>query len=329
MKQLYPILIAFSLLILPAMFLHGQNGGDISVEEYIDTYKDMAVNDMKKYGIPASIKLAQGILESGSGNSQLAKKANNHFGIKCHKGWTGKTFTMDDDKKNECFRKYRHPKDSYRDHSVFLTTRDRYAGLFELKTDDYRGWAFGLKAAGYATNPRYPELLIRIIEENQLYRYDNGTGKAKVLASGELKNGREVTAVHETALTFSELFNDKAPVETSASGRKIFENNGVKFIFIENGDTYYSVAKEFEIYAWQLWKYNELSRKISLKTGNILYLEKKRRKAEKDIKQHVVKAGENMIYISQVYGIRLKRLYKMNDLHRGTEPAVGEVLKLR
>jgi LysM repeat protein len=316
-------------IVLPLSILYGQNGSNISVEEYISTYKDLAIDDMKKYGIPASIKLAQGILESGSGNSELAKKANNHFGIKCHKGWTGKTFRMDDDKKNECFRKYRDPKDSYRDHSVFLTTRDRYSGLFELQTDDYRGWAYGLKAAGYATNPRYPELLIRIIEENRLYQYDSGSGGVKSLAANEVKNGGEAEAIYEEALTFSELFKDKAAVETSRAGRKVFENNGVKFIFIEEGDTYFSLAEEFEIYAWQLWKYNELSRKVPLKTGNILYLEKKRRKAEKDIKQHVVKPGESMIYISQVYGVRLKRLYKMNDISKGMEPSVGEALRLR
>ena len=154
----------------------------ISTEEYIETYKDVAIKKMKTFNIPASITLAQGILESGSGNSRLAMKANNHFGIKCHKNWTGKTFTLDDDVKNECFRKYKDPADSYRDHSEFLTQRGRYSFLFEYKITEYKSWANGLKKAGYATNPKYPQLLIRIIERYDLSQYYTGvkTKKKKV-----------------------------------------------------------------------------------------------------------------------------------------------------
>ena len=163
------------------MVVHAQH--KISVEDYILNYKDVAIDKMRVYGIPASITLAQGILESGSGNSELARKANNHFGIKCHKDWKGKTFHMDDDAKNECFRKYKSPDESYRDHSLFLTTRDRYADLFELDITDYRGWARGLKKAGYATNPKYPQLLIKIIEENRLYEFDIGITPDYLLAT--------------------------------------------------------------------------------------------------------------------------------------------------
>lgn len=138
----------------------------ISREEYINTYKDDAIEEMQRTGIPASITLAQGILESGDGNSALARYARNHFGIKCHSDWKGATFTMDDDAKDECFRKYKHALESYKDHSDFLTGRNRYAFLFELKLTDYKGWAHGLKKAGYATNPKYPKLLIDIIERN-------------------------------------------------------------------------------------------------------------------------------------------------------------------
>jgi LysM repeat protein len=309
--------------------LRAQNGGNISVDDYISQYKDIAVDDMKEYGIPASIKLAQGILESGSGNSELARRANNHFGIKCHKGWRGKTYHMDDDEKNECFRKYKHAEDSWHDHSLFLTTRDRYSGLFELSITDYREWAYGLKKAGYATNPRYPQLLIKIIEENQLYRFDNGSSYAEKIGPGEVAKPAQSQIIESKVLSYSELFKGKEAVDESPAGRKIFENNGVKFVFIKSGDNYYNVAEEFGIYAWQLWKYNELSRKAPLKAGDILYLEKKRRRAGKDTERHIIKAGESMIYISQVYGIRLKRLYKMNNLSRGMEPSTGEVLRLR
>lgn len=307
-----------------------QNGNNISVDEYINMYKDLAVADMKKFGIPASIKLAQGILESGSGNSELARKANNHFGIKCHRGWKGKSFTMDDDEKDECFRKYRRPEDSYHDHSMFLTTRDRYAGLFELQITDYKSWAYGLKAAGYATNPRYPQLLIKVIEENRLYRFDNGNSRIEAIASDRLEgNGKPVNTVTAEVKDYREVFSDSPVVYKSDRGRPVYENNSRKFIFIRTGDNFYTIAEEFQIYAWQLWKYNELDKKQRLEEGDILYLEKKRRRAEKGNKTHVVQPGESMAYISQVYGIKLKRLYRMNDLSEGTRPAPGEVLRLR
>ncbi len=142
------------------------------VDKYVDIYKDIAVAEMQNYGIPASITLAQGILESNCGGSELAVNANNHFGIKCQKEWTGKTYLKDDDKEDECFRKYKTVEDSYRDHSEFLKTRPWYAALFTLDITDYKGWAYGLKQAGYATNPKYSELLIKIIEDNKLYRFD-------------------------------------------------------------------------------------------------------------------------------------------------------------
>lgn len=321
------LVLCFLLMAVPSV--HAQNGSSISVDEYVSTYKDLAIEDMKTFGIPASIKLAQGILESGSGNSELATKANNHFGIKCHKGWTGKTFIMDDDHKNECFRKYKSPEDSWRDHSMFLTTRERYAGLFSLPVTDYRGWAYGLKKAGYATNPRYPELLIKIIEENGLNRYDGGRSGAEMIAASKSKNPQLTERNGEPALTFRDVFGGHSPVDESPAGRPVYENNGVRFIFVEKGDNFYSLAGEFEIYAWQLWKYNELNKKLPIREGNILYLEKKKRRAEKRFKTHIARPGETMPFISQLYGVKLKRLYRLNDLSPGTRPAPGEEIRLR
>ena len=291
-----------------------------STEDYIDLYKDVSIKKMKEYKIPASITLAQGILESGSGNSSLARKANNHFGIKCHKGWTGKTFIMDDDAKNECFRKYKHAADSYRDHSQFLTQRGRYSFLFDYPITDYKKWAHGLKKAGYATNPKYPQLLIRIIEKYHLDQYDRKGGKGK---------SKPKKAVAETTSVIAISVADFTKAGTSPKGRTVYINNGKKLIVIEQGDTFYALAEEFEIYSWQLFKYNEVNKKHTLQIGELVYLEKKKNKAEKSHKIHVVAKGESMRQISQLYGIKLKKLYKMNGLPEGRQPQEGETLKLR
>ena len=287
----------------------------ISTEEYIRTYKDIAIKKQKDYKIPASITLAQGILESGSGNSNLARKANNHFGIKCHKGWTGRKYHMDDDAKNECFRKYKKVEDSYRDHSEFLTQRGRYSFLFNYKTTDYKKWAYGLKKAGYATNPKYPQLLIGIIERYNLDKYDKVKG-------GKTKKSKE-------GISTSVSVHDFKQVDTWSSGRKIYKNNGKKLIIIEKGDTFYGLAEEFEIYYWQIRKHNDLKKGHVLQIGEIIYLEKKRRKAEKKHKFHTVEAGESMHSICQMFGIRLSRLYKMNNLPKGIQVQKGKKLRLR
>lgn len=296
---------------------------EMSVEKYIDTYSPLAVEEMNKYKVPASITLAQGILESGSGNSELARHANNHFGIKCHKGWTGKTYHYDDDEKDECFRKYNSAEDSYLDHSQFLLTRERYAFLFQLEVTDYKGWARGLKQAGYATNPRYPDLLIRIIEENELQRFDMANPDVrKPLANVEHKTVKAVE--RGTAAPAMEAVK---PAGTAVNGRKIYENNGVKCVYAENGDTWAGVASEFGIYGWQVRKYNELTGKDELKAGELVYLEKKRSKAAFDY--HVVEPGEDMRNISQRYAVKLKSLCRMNGMKTGEEPPVGDVILLR
>ena len=321
MIQKYQIsFLIFSVILLSSFLLNAQQH-EITVEEYIDTYKNIAVKKMKEYHIPASITLAQGILESGGGNSELARKAKNHFGIKCHKGWTGKTYHVDDDKKHECFRKYKNPEESYRDHSLFLTTRGRYASLFELEITDYQGWAYGLKQAGYATNPRYPQLLIRIIEENRLYQYDQTGRKRKAIP--------ETTPAIATATTPPGLPYKLEPVKYSANKRPVYENNKVLFIIAKDGDSFGSIATEFGIYSWQVQKYNELKKKSEIKKGEILYLEHKKRKASKEYKAHTVQEGETMRDIAQLYAVKTKRLFRMNDMPKGTRPAPGQVVLLR
>jgi flagellum-specific peptidoglycan hydrolase FlgJ len=326
----------------------------ITVDDYIETYKDIAIGQMKEYHIPASITLAQGILESNCGNSPLAAEANNHFGIKCHKEWTGKTFYQDDDEKEECFRKYSSAEESYKDHSSFLVTRERYWSLFDLKADDYKGWAYGLKQAGYATNPKYPELLIKIIEENKLYLFDKGiqqsaVGSQQLAVSGQ-QSGKAInkanaspTANKKSKTHDSNNSNSKLSTQNSTltsgppatfdlvgiggDNRKIFENNGVKFIYAREGDDCMLIAAEFQIYTWQVYHYNEMSKEEELQPGQKIYLEKKRARADFDY--HKVKEGEDLRTISQDYGIRLNSLCKLNKLSIAYRAISGETLILR
>ncbi len=283
-------------------------------QEYIELYRDIAIQEMAEFKIPASITLAQGILESGDGNSTLAREANNHFGIKCHDGWEGEFVRHDDDAPRECFRKYKSAAESYKDHSFFLSQRGRYSFLFDLEITDYKGWARGLKKAGYATDPKYANRLIKIIEDYELYKLDLMDGS--YLAVNEYPN--EVPK------------NKKRDFEAFAVGnndRKIFTNNKRKFIFARKGDDFYKIADDFNIYNFQVWKYNDLSKKDKLDEGQMVYIEKKRGKAS--VPYHTVEAGETMQSISQLYGIRLNRLYRLNRMEKGSKPRTGQVLWLQ
>lgn len=274
-------------------------------QEYIESYKDEAIKEMLMYNIPASITLAQGMLESGNGNSDLAVYANNHFGIKCHVGWQGPTFTKDDDAKDECFRKYTSVLDSYTDHSKFLKTRSRYAGLFELRRTDYKGWAKGLKDAGYATDPKYTPRLVDIIETHKLYEYDQVEGVPNISA----------TKI------------EKPEHPETMQAREILRFRMIKYIIVQPGDSFYKIAKDTEKDLWQLYKFNDLEPNEKLIAGQKLYIQPKRNKAKEPI--HTVKKGETMRSISQLHGIKLKSLYKKNHMKAGEEPKIGEQLYLR
>lgn len=293
MKQL----ILFMICMVCSLSLQAQKRNK-QYEDYIKKYRELAVEEMKKYHIPASITLAQGLLESGAGQSTLARKSNNHFGIKCGSDWNGKSVRHDDDARNECFRVYKNAKDSYRDHSKFLAGKQRYAALFRLKITDYKGWAHGLKKAGYATNPRYAYQLIDIIERYDLYKYDK---------KGGLKWMKENPYPHEP-----------------------FIANGLLYIKVQEGATWKSISKEFDISKRKLRKYNDLYKGYELQEGDILYLEKKNRKAPKGMYVHVLRGGESMYSVSQKYGIRLKRLYKMNKMKpEDPVPQAGTILRIR
>ncbi len=289
-------------------------GGRLTRQQYIDAWKDEAIAHMHKYGIPASIKLAQGILESGDGNSMLARKANNHFGIKCH-GWNGPGVYKDDDAKNECFRKYKNARESFEDHSQFLL-KPRYTELFKLKSTDYKGWAHGLKKAGYATNPKYPQLLIRIIEENDLHRFDRaGQGKGRVAQS-------------KPAPQTSKPASGKGGEIDFHLGRQILQtDNRAQFVFAREGDTYKGIADDLQMNKWQLQKYNEDKSVRTLAEGERVYIKPKRNRAA-GASVHVVEEGQTLWDISQLHAVKLSRLERYNELTRDTPLRKGMQIKL-
>jgi LysM repeat protein len=290
----------------------------ITRSEYIETYKNEAIKEMYRGGVPASITLAQGILESGDGNSPLARYANNHFGIKCHSSWTGETFIQDDDAKDECFRKYKTALESFADHSEFLN-RKRYASLFDLKITDYKGWAKGLKAAGYATNPKYPQLLIRIIEENDLAKFDK-------MKSDKAGKGKKEKAKKDKK---SKVDEPKVIANSKKRGNhptKLHENN-IRYIEVKPEDSFEKIAEEFNMGVWQLHKYNDLNKERELFDTGVLFLQPKRRKAQEEY--HIARTGETMWDISQQYGIKLRKLLKKNRLYDGDSPKQGDKIYLQ
>lgn len=279
----------------------------LSPREYVETHKEDAVKEMLMFGVPASVTLAQGMLESDNGNSDLAVYANNHFGIKCHEDWTGPSYIKDDDTKDECFRKYKSVLESYSDHSQFLRARNRYAFLFDLKTTDYKGWARGLKESGYATDPRYAERLIEIIEKNKLFEYDKNVSMQ----------------VRQPQPNLTEHLSPKS----NSTTRSILQISERKYVIARQGDTYFKIAQDCQKGLWELYKYNEISKDAKPVSGERVYIQPKRRKGSVDF--HVVKEGETMYSISQEYCIKLKFLYRKNRMEKGTQPKAGDVLCLR
>ena len=280
----------------------------ISKQEYVETWKHIAIEQMIQFNIPASITLAQGILESASGNSRLAIKGNNHFGIKCH-GWEGKKMYLDDDTKNECFRVYTSTTESFLDHSEFLKEHKRYTFLFDYATDDYKSWAKGLKKAGYATNPRYADLLINIIEDLKLDQYDRETNDIirpipSIVIESDVASNSHLIKKHE---------------------------NGVKYIVAKNGDTFYRISLEFELKLSQLYRYNDFNRKKDvLEVGDVIYLQPKRRR--KLFKKEIVVLEEDssLIDISQKYATNLKSIKRLNGFtDSDIRVAKGEIVTLR
>ncbi|MBE6302879.1 MAG: LysM peptidoglycan-binding domain-containing protein [Bacteroidales bacterium] len=280
-------------------------GASDSYEAYILTYYPIAVEQMHRHKIPASITLAQGLLESGAGKSTLTQKSNNHFGIKANNNWQGRTTTTMDNGRMCEFRVYNSARESYEDHSQFLL-RPRYASLFKLSTTDYKGWARGLKKAGYAEDPAYPQKLINLIERYKLYEYDK-------YSKGDIS---------------SALGNSSG--STLSGSRPLYLSSGLLYVVANNGDTFETLSSEFGISRRKLIKYNDLYKEYNIKAGDIIYLEKKHSKAGKEHRFHTTGNGESLYSISQKYGVRLKNIYKMNPEYESYSPLkVGDVVRLR
>jgi LysM repeat protein len=301
-----------------------------SAADYINSYKDLAISEMKRTGVPASITLAQGMLESDYGRSSLARIGNNHFGIKCHNDWTGMTIRQHDDRHNECFRKYKRPEDSFYDHSDFLRSTTRYSFLFDLDPANYKAWAHGLKKAGYATNPDYATLLITKVEENNLSAYDRG------YSGSVAKRMEKVQAENRPAAAKQQPVTSQPAAEESvtfgavmARVPRIMENNKIQYIVVKDGDTREKIENEFQLLRWELPRYNEMTDSFSLTPGQILYLQPKRDKAEAGNEFHTAAEGETMYSISQKYGIKLGSLLEMNRMIKGSEPVPGQQIWLQ
>lgn len=303
--------------------------------EYINKYKDIAMQEMRDYKIPASITLAQGILESNSGRSELAVNARNHFGIKCHKEWDGATYLYDDDAKNECFRVYANPEESFRDHSIFLTTRDRYSLLFDLNIKDYEGWAKGLKAAGYATDKNYPTRLIDLINRYQLFKYDE-LALGEIVADSDVADTKPDTQQNNNVETYTLPANyvlqpnASNPIGATKSGRPIYENNGVKFIYAKEGDNTQSLAKELNVFQYQLNVYNCRDKRAldTYKEGDFVYIEKLKKESNARV-AHTVVAGETLRDVALRYAVTIDRIKKYNRMGSDERLRPGRVLLLR
>jgi LysM repeat protein len=309
------------------------SGEEITRSQYIETWKEEAVYQMAMHGIPASITLAQGILESRDGNSRLAKEGNNHFGIKCHSDWSGDRIYEDDDQRNECFRQYKNARESFDDHADFLK-KQRYSSLFELEPTDYKGWARGLKECGYATNPQYAQSLIRIIEENNLQQYDeqglayakdnnlverkSNTPKARL----PLSEGKKHTKKHTDTTV------EERQTITLAGSREVkVSDNRIQYIIAQEGDTPELIAREIDLNVFILNRFNDFDSHTELAAGDIVYLQPKRMKAASS--EYVSVEGDTWFSISQRYGVKLKQLCKLNGATRDKPVTAGTRVKLK
>lgn len=281
-------------------------------DQYIDQYKDLAIKEMKEFGIPASITLAQGCLESENGNSSLARRGNNHFGIKCKGSWDGASVFFDDDEKNECFRCYKSPEDSYADHSNFLISNRRYSSLFSLPKTDYVGWANGLKSAGYATDPNYASRLIKIIEDFHLDLLDR-YGSFKGDRSADIRPNRTESRIRDLSIRLH---------------RAIRLHNGLQTITVEPNETFAQIAQSVDIKEWEILRYNDYSGGQP-RSYEVLYIEPKRGRAESGNDYYIARDGDSMHFISQLYGIRMKSLLRKNRMDADQKPAPGQKIYLR
>jgi len=335
----FAILLAF-VLSFSFTFSRGQSADAILA--YITRYKDLAIAEMKRTGVPAAITLAQGIHETEAGTSVLVKKSNNHFGIKCKDEWRGQSVSHDDDARGECFRKYSAAEDSYRDHSDFLKTRPNYASLFTLDPTDYQGWAYGLKKAGYATNPKYAQVLIKLIQDYNLEDYTLiAMGKMKE-EDGLAKN--EVTTDKNSSVLVVKNNNDEKGTETGNANNKMeqdahsdvsevnypsgeFKINDTRVTYVKKGTSYLTIAQQYEIPLARLFEFNDLKQQEVTASDQLVFIQRKRKTGEHEF--HTVQPGETVNDIAQSEALRLESLLEYNNITANMQPAAGEILYLR
>lgn len=305
-------------------------------EEYVSRYMSIAIAHMERYGIPASITMAQGILESDCGNSLLSMKSNNHFGIKCKRNWTGKKVYHDDDAKGECFRSYPSVEASYRDHAEFLDSQPRYDSLFAYASDDYRSWARGLKAAGYATAPDYAQRLVRIIEDNQLFLLDRPDGAQLYATRYGLERDPEEwfssqSSVESTARGEAVIDPDNYRVTINAhQGYNVYATNEVHYVLAKENDTFENIGRKFRLSARNLRKFNDLKdKKAQPMTGEVVYIERKKKRWSGNAQHHICRPGETAYAVGQSYGIRTRSIEKLNRLKPGTELEAGRQIRIK
>ncbi len=330
MQKVKNIIVIFLLLLTSNSFAQKKE----LITTYINTYKALAIAEMKRTGVPAAITLAQGIHESGAGNSKLVLESNNHFGIKCKSNWTGESVRHDDDEKSECFRKYPLPEESYKDHSDFLKNGQRYASLFSLDPADYKGWAKGLKNAGYATNPKYPEVLIKLIEDYQLQDYTfialgNAPSHPDEAIIAVVDKSETTTAVAPVEIPQKELDRQKkdalSKVPVYPEGQ--FKINETKVVFVKKGTSFLSIAKQYDVDLSKIFEFNEMSRTEMVDKDQLIYIQRKRKTGNNEF--HSVQPGETLHDIAQQEAIRIESLRELNWLKEQEKPAVGEKLSLK
>jgi hypothetical protein len=316
------------LFLLLAAGITGRAQGNETILQYIDTYKGAAIAEMQRSGVPASITLAQGIHETMAGTSELVRKSNNHFGIKCKTGWTGESVSHDDDARGECFRKYDDPIESYRDHSDFLKNGQRYAFLFQIDPLDYEDWARGLKKAGYATNPKYPQILIKLIENYHLQDYT-------LIAMGKKEAGQEMIAKNKADNSKVETITEVSHpdgVKGVLVKKKVdypsgeFRINDTRVVFVRKNTPLLSVAKEYHVPLARIFEFNEMQETEELQNDQLIYLQRKRKTGANEF--HIVEPGETLAHIASVECIRMEMLLELNYLNASARPAVGEQLYL-
>ena len=329
------VLIAIALIL--GFTASAQREAETPQERYVARYASIAVNEMYRTGVPASITLAQGIIESRSGQSSLAVDGNNHFGIKCHNSWKGRTMLVDDDRKDECFRVYDSAEESFRDHSDFLRYRDRYKFLFDFKTTDYKSWAYGLKQAGYATDPAYATKLIKCVEDYDLARYDRMTVTEAVAAGGaeaeQPVESEELEGIPDSPLKIEagEIYRGKAGEEYRFSlSRTLYSRNGVPFVYAVEGETYATIAKSNHLLLREILAFNDLPHGGELRAGEVVYLEPKKSKTVRGLDKYIVGEEEETFHgICQRFAVKEKAIRKLNNLPADYVPQEGDEIVLR